>query len=111
MDEQEIIEFEDEIFDSETKRLAFRNVFVEHPDGPLVLAIIANECGSNEVRASNIEPVLIAFYNWMLGQIGVNHDQNFMEKTKALLTAANDNDIVAARKKLVKEKEDAKKNV
>ena len=91
-----------DIFDAEETRLAFQNVFRDHPDGPSVLAEIRNRLGVNLPEAKNIVPELIAFDYWLLNMIGIKHELNIMEETKALLSAANDNDLAEARKEAKK---------
>jgi hypothetical protein len=77
-------------------RLAFQNVFVHHPDGYVVLALIRNQLGANCTAPEKIRPDLIAFDHWLLNRIGIKHNRNFEEETKALLGIANDNDLTAA---------------
>ena len=94
-----------DIYDLEQRRLAFQNLFVHHPDGKTVLAIIRNELGANCYNPAGIKPELIAFDHWILNQIGIKHQLNVIEETAALLTAANDNDLVAVKKQRNKTEE------
>lgn len=88
-----------DMYDAEMKRMAFQNVFKEHPDGPLVLAVIRNRLGVNCPDPKGINPDLIALDYWLLNMIGIKHEYNIMDETQALLSAANDNDLAEAKKK------------
>ena len=97
----------EETYDMEQKRLAFQNVFKNHPDGPLVLSIIRNQCGVNNFDASKVIPDLIVFDHWLLYMIGAKHEQNFMNETKGLLSAVNDDDLRNNYRKIAEEEKNA----
>lgn len=98
------------LYDLEQKRRAFKAVFKDTPDGPLVLSIIRNQLGANNYDAGKVIPELVVFDHWLQYMIGIKHEQNFMEETKALLTAINDDDIIALRKKIAEEKKNEEKD-
>lgn len=104
------MEYNEDLYDLEQKRRAFQAVFKDHPDGPLVLSVIRNQLGVNNYDAGNVIPELVVFDHWLQYMIGIKHEQNFLEETKALLKAVNDNDIIQMRKRIAKEKKDAQKN-
>ena len=83
----------DDVYDLEQKRIAFQNVFKNHPDGPLVLSVIRNELGVNNYEEGKVKPDLIVFEHWLMYMIGAKHPQNFLNETKGLLSAVNDDDI------------------
>lgn len=87
-----------DIYSMEQSRRAFQNLFVQHPDGKLVYAIIRNQLGANCYDPARIKPDLIAFDHWLMNQIGIKHQENVIEEAAALLNAANDNDLVVAKK-------------
>lgn len=96
----DFITMKEDLYDLEQKRIKFQNVFKNHPDGPEVLSIIRNQLGANNYDADKVIPEFIAFDHWLQYMIGIKHEQNFLEETKALLTAVNDNDLIAVRKNI-----------
>lgn len=73
-------------------RERFREVFTTRY-GPEVLAAILNELGLFSIDQSAIDPSRIAFGNWLLEEIGVNHAANIFVQIEARLAAANDQDL------------------
>jgi len=96
----------EETYDLEQNRIAFQNVFRDHPSGPLVLSIIRNQLGVNNFEAEKVVPELVVLDHWLLYMIGVKHEQNFLNETKGLLAAVNDDDITSNRRRIAKEKKD-----
>lgn len=94
-----------DIYDMEQKRIKFQNVFKSHPDGPEVLMHIRNQLGVNNYDPDRVVPELIAFDHWLMYMIGVKHDKNILNETKALLTAANNADLISV-KNIEKERTD-----
>jgi len=87
-----------DIYNMEARRMAFQNLFVHHPDGKMVYAIIRNELGANCYDPARIKPDLVAVDHWLMNQIGIKHQENIIEEAAALLNAANDNDLIAVKK-------------
>ena len=86
-------------------RSAFLQVFGGTGDnGLIVLSAIGNRCGINEFEKDDIDPGLIAFWNWFLSMLGIRGDvnvnltsarvyQDYIQEARVLMSIANMNDI------------------
>lgn len=81
-----------------TERTIFRNVFLSSEDGLSVLAWIGNECTGWVQDPSMVRPDLVAFWNRLLGKLGIVKPDNLLELVKGLGAASNDNDVAAERR-------------
>ena len=73
-------------------RKVFRRVFGTE-DGKNVLTWVLNECRYFAQDANDLDPLLHAFCNRLLGKIGINHTSNLFEDTAARVDNANDRDL------------------
>jgi hypothetical protein len=73
-------------------RKVFRRVFGTD-EGKNVLTWILNECGYFSQEAKNIDQLLLAFSNRLLGKIGINQPSNLFEDVAVRVDYANDRDI------------------
>lgn len=90
----------EDIQDELENRAAFRSVFVEHQNGPGVLAWIGNELGAFSLEPEKIDPLLVAFWNRLLNKIGIVHVDNLFEDVTARCQVANDRDLIKAEQSL-----------
>jgi hypothetical protein len=74
------------------ERKIFRRVFGTE-DGKNVLTWILNECGYFSQEAKNVDQLLLAFSNRLLGKIGINHPGNLFEDVAIRVDNANDRDL------------------
>jgi len=77
-------------------RELFRRVFGSK-DGLLVLALIRRECGVESMNPALVKPELVAFCNWIHNKAGIYHPMNMVNVAKALIEAADDEDLYAAK--------------
>ena len=88
-------------------REAFRTVLdPRRPETATVLGSILDQAGYYSMNPETVRPELVALCNWLLGQIGVIHPLNVYNYSVAILSCANDDDIVAERRKIVEGGED-----
>jgi hypothetical protein len=80
----------------EAIREVMQSVF-QNGNGPTALTIIGNQLGAFATKPDEVDPKLIAHWHWILAQIGVIHPGNLEPVTRALLAAANNDDLVAIR--------------
>jgi len=83
------------------ERLIFRRAFTTD-DGKNVLTWILNECRYFSQDPKDIDQLLMAFCNRLLGKIGINHPSNLFEDVEARLLNANDRDL----EKIINNQED-----
>lgn len=79
------------------ERQTFRNVLLKDEDDLLVLAWIGNECRAWSQDPALVVPELAAFWNKLLGKLGIVHPYNLVEIARRLAVAANDDDIERIR--------------
>jgi hypothetical protein len=73
-------------------RKIFRRVFGTE-DGKNVLTWVLNECRYFSQDSKEVDPLLMAFCNRLLGKIGVIHPLNLFEDTAARVNNINDRDL------------------
>ena len=73
-------------------RKIFRRVFGSE-DGKLVLTWLLNECHYFSMDIKDIDQLLMAFCNRLLGKIGIIHPGNLFEDVAARIHQANDRDL------------------
>lgn len=66
-------------------------------NGAQVLAMHMIESTVLEADPKKVNPELVANFNVLLYNIGINHEQNITRIAEALLALANDDDITAER--------------
>lgn len=96
-------ESERELRAIQISRSRYLACFKDYPD---ILAWILNYCGHWSQDPAKAKPDLVAFSNALLGEMGVVHEANLVTMAKALMLAANDNDIAAIRKAEAEKKEE-----
>lgn len=83
-------------------RELFRRV-LGTPDGLAVLALIRRECGVESMNPGEVKPDLVALCNWIHNMAGIYTPLNMFNVTKALVEAANDDDLWARRRAILAE--------
>ena len=73
-------------------RKIFRRVFGTE-DGKNVLTWVLNECRYFAQDTNDLDPLLHAFCNRLLGKIGINHPSNLFEDVSVRVDNANDRDL------------------
>lgn len=79
-----------------------RQVFLrtlDSADGLEVLAWIGNECGAWAQESQAIRPELVAFWNRLLGKLGIVRGDNLFELATRIAQAANFEDLTEARRR------------
>jgi hypothetical protein len=76
-------------------RKIFRAVFGTM-EGKSVLTWILNECRYFSNEPKEIDQLLTAFCNRLLGKIGILHSMNLFEDVEARMANANDRDLAKA---------------
>ena len=74
------------------ERKIFRRVFSSE-DGKNVLTWILNECRYFSQDSKEVDPLLMAFCNRLLGKVGIIHPLNLFEDTATRVNNANDRDL------------------
>ena len=74
------------------ERKIFRRVFGTE-DGKNVLTWILNECRYFAQDANDLDPLLHAFCNRLLGKIGISQPNNLFEDTAVRVDNSNDRDL------------------
>ena len=74
------------------ERRIFRRVFGSE-DGKSVLTWLLNGAGYFSQDSKDIDPLLLAFCNRLLGKAGIIHPLNLFEDTAVRVDNANDNDL------------------
>lgn len=96
-----------EIKDEERARATWQSVFrpsaqTGRENSDFVLAAIAVRCGVYETDPEKLRPELIALWHWLLGELGVRHELNIIPEAHALTELANNEDLRAAGKRIVR---------
>ena len=84
-------------------RAAFKSVFLNNKEGPLVLCSILNETGNFKTDPKDINPELVSFGNWILNKCGINTADNYSAMIEALSKSTNDGDLIRLEKQLKQE--------
>ena|GEM_PF-5503765 len=82
----------------EEERQVFLRV-LDSADGLEVLAWIGNECGAWAQDPQAVRPELVAFWNRLLGKMGVVRGDNIFELASRIAQAANFEDLNEARRR------------
>lgn len=90
-----------------TQRHAFQ-ALASTDTGLSLIAWVLDACAYFSMDPADIVPEKIVLANKLLGVLGVNHPANKLELTRAIMGAANENDLVAEEKWL-KEQEDGQR--
>ena len=86
------IEMQDAAKTEREERKIFRRVFGSE-DGKSVLTWILNESRYFSQDSKEVDPLLMALCNRLLGKIGIIHPLNLFEDTSARVDNANDRDL------------------
>jgi hypothetical protein len=86
------IEMQDAAKQEQEERKIFRRVFGTQ-DGKNVLTWILNECRYFSQDSKDVDPLLMALCNRLLGKIGIINPLNLFEDVEARVNNANDRDL------------------
>jgi hypothetical protein len=90
----------EEVDEKRKIREVFRTVLdPRRQETGIVLAAILDQAGYFSMNPQTVNPELVALCNWLLGEVGIVHPGNMVAYARAILGTANDDDLVAMRRK------------